>query len=90
MNTAADLVIDIGEISVESASAHDAARLRAVIERALAQAARSLAGLAAGAGALGDLRLELAEVRDLLAPGAEAALARRLEIAIRAAWEAAR
>lgn len=90
MNTAADLVIDIGEISVESASAQDAARLRAVIERALAQAARSLAGLAAGAGALGDLQLELAEVRDLLAPGAETALARRLEIAIRAAWEAAR
>ncbi|WP_449044769.1 hypothetical protein [Paracoccus versutus] len=90
MNTAADLVIDIGEISVESASAQDAARLRAVIERALAQAARRLAGLAAGAGALGDLQLELAEVRDLLAPGAETALARRLEIAIRAAWEAAR
>ncbi|QLH16884.1 hypothetical protein HYQ43_21995 (plasmid) [Paracoccus pantotrophus] len=90
MNTAADLIIDIGEISVESASPEDAARLRAVIERALAEAARSLAGLTAGTGALGDLRLDLGGVRDLLAPGAEAALARWLEIAIRAAWEAAR
>ena len=90
MSTAADLVIDIGEISVASASPEDAARLRAVIERALAEAARSLAGLTAGAQTLGDLRLDLREVRDLLAPGAEAALAQRLETAIRTAWEATR
>lgn len=90
MNTPADLVIDIAEISVEGATPEQAARLRAVIERALAGAARNLSGLASGAGSLGDLRLDLAGIRDLTAPGAEAALARRLETAIRAAWEAAR
>lgn len=90
MNTAADLVIDIDEIAMEGASPEDAARLRAVIEEALARAARRLAGLPAGNEALGDLRLDLGPARDLLAPGAEALLAARLETAIRAGWEAAR
>lgn len=90
MTTPADLIIDIGRISVEGATPDQAVRLRAVIERALAEAARKLAGLTAGAETLGDLRLDLGEVRDLMAPGAEAALAQRLETAIRAAWEAAR
>ncbi len=90
MNTAADLVIDIDEIAMEGANPEDAARLRAVIEQALARAARRLTGLPAGNEALGDLRLDLGAARDLLAPGAEALLAARLETAIRAGWEAAR
>lgn len=90
MNTAADLVIDIDEIAMEGASPEDAARLRAVIEQALARAARRLTGLPAGNEALGDLRLDLGAARDLLVPGAEALLAARLETAIRAGWEAAR
>lgn len=87
------LSLDIGEISLEGASPRDAVRLRAVIEAALARVAGALAdgpGPSPQVAGLGDIRLDLRDIRDLLAPGAETLVAARLEAAIRAAWEAAR
>ena len=86
-----DLVIDIAALTIEGASPRDATRLRAVIEAAFAQVARQLAARpGSGPAELDNMRLDLGEIRALLAPGAEAELARRLESAIRAAWEDAR
>lgn len=92
MSTPADLILDIDEITVEAVSPEEAAHLRAVIERAIALAARSLAaeGSAVGPDFRTDvLRLDLENARGLTAPGADNALAQRLETAIRAAWESA-
>ncbi|MFG6080213.1 hypothetical protein ACEUZ9_000664 [Paracoccus litorisediminis] len=86
-----DVSIDIATLTVEGASPRDATRLRAVIEAAFAQVARQLAARpGSGPAQLDSMRLDLGEIRTLLAPGAETELARRLESAIRAAWEDAR
>ena len=86
-----ELSIDIASLTVEGASPRDATRLRTVIEAAFAQVAQQLAARpGSGPAQLDHLRLDLGEIRALLAPGAETELARRLESAIRAAWEDAR
>lgn len=93
MNAARELTIEIGGIVVEGASPEEAGRVRRVIEQAVAEAARKLAGRAGGAStaiSLGDLRFELGAAAQGLAAGAEAEIARRLEAAIATAWEAAR
>jgi hypothetical protein len=87
-----DLTIAIDAITVEGVRPEEAERVRAVIEAALAAAARRLAGRAAGARpatSLGTLRFDMGTAGNALAPGAESALARKLEAAILAAWEAA-
>ncbi|MGA0615020.1 hypothetical protein [Paracoccus sp. KR1-242] len=84
-----NLTLDIADITVEGATPDEGQRLRAVIERALAQVARQLSGTEGAIRdiRLGDLRLDLADAQTLLAPGGEAELARRIGDAIRAAWE---
>lgn len=87
---AGDLVIDIGEIVIEGMAPEKAGRVQALIEKVVAEAARNLAGKAGGAAPalrLGDLRFEIGEALD---PAAEAEIARHLEAAVTAAWEAAR
>jgi hypothetical protein len=87
---AGDLVIEIGGIVIEGMPPEKAGRVQAMIEKAVAEAARKLAGKAEGAAPglrLGDLRFEIGEALD---PAAEADIARRLEAAVTAAWEAAR
>lgn len=87
---AGDLVIDIGEIVIEGMAPEKAGRVQALIEKVVAEAARKLAGKAEGAAPalrLGDLRFEIGEALD---PAAEAEIARHLEAAVTAAWEAAR
>lgn len=93
MNAARELTIEIRGIVVEGALPEQAERVRRVVEQAVAEAARRLAGRAGAASTgirLGDLRFELGAAAQGLAPGAEAEIARRLEAAITAAWEAAR
>jgi len=88
-----DLTIAIDAITVEGVPPDQAERVRALIETAVADAARRLAGRVEGAApvaGLGHLRFDLGAAGVALAPGAEVEIARRLEAAIRAAWEAAR
>ena len=87
---AADLVIEIDGIVIEGMSPEKVEQVRALIEKAVAEAARKLAGRAEGAALglrIGDLRFEIGAA---LAEGAEAEIARKLEAAVAAAWEAAR
>ena len=88
-----DLTIAIDAITVEGVPPDQVERVRALIETAVADAARRLAGRTEGAApvcGLGDLRFDLGAAGAALAPGAEVEIARRLEAAILAAWEAAR
>lgn len=88
-----DLTITIDAITVEGVRPEEAARVRALIEKAVADAARRLAGRSGGAApglSLGNLRFDLSAASAALAPGAEVVIARKLEAAIAAAWEAAR
>ena len=85
-----ELVIEIGGIVIEGMAPEKANRVQALIEKVVAEAARKLAGKAGGSAPslrLGDLRFEIGEALD---PAAEAEIARRLEVAVTAAWEAAR
>ena len=87
-----DLTIAIDAITVEGVRPDEAERVRAVIEAALAAAARRLAGRTPGARpatSIGALRFDIGAAGGALAPGAEAEIARKLEAAILAAWEAA-
>ena len=85
-----ELVIEIGAVVIEGMPPEKAERVRALIEKAVTDAARLLAGKTEGVTnglRLGDLRFEIG---DALSPGAEAEIARQLEAAVTAAWEAAR
>lgn len=85
-----ELVIEIDGIVIEGMPAEKAERVRALLEKAVAEAARKLAGKAEGAAPelrLDDLRFEIGEALD---DGAETEIARRLEAAVSAAWGGAR